>query len=369
MFQQFSLYYQKSSDENKLLVLVLLIISALSLLFTVYAFMLESNTFILTGLTAMLTPLLAVALLYSQKITYDKTSYIIVAAIFILLLLGFISTANKIEATLYLVSFPVILIALRPDHEWAFVMFTFIVIIIGFQIFGLTAATYNWGEMIHIWLTLGLISLFLGFYVLMSRETKKQLAVEQKKLETINNSLEEKVRVRTIELQRLNDKLALDITIDPVTKIMNKRTFMEKLRTQIERFKHDKTHFSILIFDLDDFHQLNHSYGRKKGDEILAKIAQMTSQNSRTIDIVARIAGDEFAIIMHDASYEEALARAEKIRQNIEWAVYVDTHHITASFGVVEFEKPRADMDEHIVLHELDLALQKSKHRGKNRIC
>ena len=369
MFKQFSLYYKQSSDENKLLLLVLLIISGLSFLLTLYASLLQSTLFTLSGVTFTTTTLLAVILLYFQKISYDKSSFVIVSSMFILLLSGFIFTESKIEATLYLISFPVVLIALRPDNEWAISMFAFIAVMIACQVFELTASTYNWTEMMHIWLTLGMISIFLGVYVLMSRETKQQLSVQQEKLEVINESLEDKVEQRTVELQKLNEKLALDITIDSVTKIMNKRTFIEKLRTQIERFKHDKIHFSMIIFDIDDFYQVNHGFGRKVGDEILIKIAQMASQNSRRVDYVARIAGDEFVILMHDASIKEALERAEKIRQLIEWAVFVDTHHVTASFGVVEFENPTPDLDEHIVLHELDIALQKAKHRGKNMIC
>jgi len=203
----------------------------------------------------------------------------------------------------------------------------------------------------------------------MSRETKAELSLQREKLKQINDSLEEKVRIRTEELQRLNNKLSIDITLDPVTKIMNKRTFIEKLRQQVERFKNDHIHFSIITFDLDNFNQINHCFGRKVGDEILTKIAQMVSQNSLALDIVARTAGDEFAILMHNSSKEQALERAEKIRQHIEWAVFVDTQHITASFGVLEFREITQELDEYIILHELDLALQKAKHRGKNMVC
>jgi diguanylate cyclase (GGDEF)-like protein len=368
MFKKFGIYYRNSSDENKLLVLVLLILSGLSSLLTLYAAIIGSKTFIITGASFMSANLLLVILLYFNKISYDRTSYFIVIGMFVLLLAGFIFTVSPIEATLYLVAFPVVLIALRPDHEWAIGMFAFISVMVACQIFELTAATYSWEEMTHIWLTLGMTSIFLGFYVVMSRETKDLLNKEQEKLANINESLEIKVQERTEALQKANEQLALDITLDPVTQIMNKRTFMEKLRTQIERFKFDKTRFSIITFDLDDFYQVNHGYGRKVADEILTKIAVMTTKNSLAVDVVARVAGDEFMILMHDMPKEKARERAETIRQHIEWAVFVENHQITASFGVVEFNASQKELDEHIVLHELDIALQTAKHRGKNRV-
>jgi diguanylate cyclase (GGDEF)-like protein len=270
---------------------------------------------------------------------------------------------------MYLVGFPVVLIALRPDSEWAISVFAFILVMVFCQIFGFTKIDFSWEELMMAWLILGMISIFLGYYVLMSRDTKKALAVQQNKLSNMNNELEKQVALRTKELQEANDKLALDITLDPVTGIMNKRTFMEKLRNHIEKFRLDSTRFSIIVFDIDNFYQINHGYGRRVGDEILTKIAAMTVKNSLPVDTVARVAGDEFALMLHDVPYEKAVERAERIREHLEWAVFVDHHQVTASFGVVEFNEKNKDIDEHIVMHQVDLALQKAKHRGKNRIC
>lgn len=311
----------------------------------------------------------SVIFLYFDKITYQAVSRTIVAILFILLLAGFIFTEDAIPATMYLIGFPVVIISLRPDNEWAISIFAYILAMVVCQIFSFTAVSFTWEELTMVWLTLGMISIFLGYYVLMSRATKDTLAVEQAKLSGMNNELEVQVAARTKELQEANEQLALDITLDPVTGIMNKRTFIETLRSHIERFKFDSTRFSIIIFDLDNFYQINHGHGRRVGDEILKKIAELTIKNSLAVDIVARVAGDEFAILMHDKSYEEAVERANKIREIIEWAVFVDNYQITASFGVVEFNDKRSNFDEHIVMHKLDLALQKAKHRGKNMVC
>lgn len=367
VFEKFTTYFKCSSDENKLLVLVLLIITGLSFLFTLYSLIIHHQFFTAIGILIISVSLLLVTLMYFKKISYDKTSYFIVIGMFFLLLAGFILTKNRIEATLYLVPFPLILISLRPDYEWAAGMFSFTVVIVTCQIFGLTQAAYSWEEITHIWLILAISSIFLGFYVLISRKTKELLNTEQNKLGTINELLEIKVSERTKELQVANDKLALDITLDPVTGIMNKRTFMEKLRTQIERFKYDKTRFCIITFDIDDFKQVNHGYGRRVAEEILTKIAAIAIKTSLAVDVVAKVAGDEFMILMYDVPKEKAAERAEEIRKHIEWAIFLDKHQITASFGVVEFNDQK-NLDEHIALHELDLALQTAKHRGKNRV-
>ncbi len=369
MFKKFSHYFRSSSDENRLLNVVLLILFGLSSLIAAYdAIFYKSLIYIFSGVLALVS-LGSVVFLYFDKITYRSVSRTIVAILFILLLAGFIFTEDAISATMYLIGFPVVLIALRPDNEWAISIFAFILVMAFCQIFAFTAVSFTWEELTMVWLTLGMVSIFLGYYVLMSRATKDTLAVEQAKLSNMNNELESQVAARTKELQEANAQLALDITLDPVTGIMNKRTFMEKLRTHIERFKFDKTRFSIILFDLDDFYQVNHGHGRRVGDEILAKIAALTVKNSLTVDIVARVAGDEFAVLMHDKSYQDAVERANKIREHIEWAIFVDNYQITASFGVVEFNEKRGDFDEHIVMHELDLALQKAKHRGKNMVC
>lgn len=369
MLKKFSSYFFSSSDENRLLVVVLLILSGVSSLIALYNFLFYQTIIYPIATTVALAALSSVILLYFSKVTFDAISRLIVALLLLLVLGGFIFTHNTVTATIFLVIFPVVLIALRPDSEWAISIFIFIMVMIFVQIFGLTAIDLSWKELTLAWMMLTMISIFLGYYVLMSRETKKRLAVEQNKLATMNSELEKQVAIRTKELQEANEKLTLDITLDPVTGIMNKRTFIEKLRHEIKHFKLDNTCFSIIVFDIDNFYQINHGYGRRIGDEILTKIAALTIKNSLSVDIVARVAGDEFAILMHDVTRDKAVERAERIREHLEWAVFLDNYQVTASFGVVEFHDKSKEIDEHIVMHQADIALQKAKHRGKNRVC
>ncbi len=369
MLQKFSSYFFSSSDENRLLVVVLLILSALSFFIALYDFIFYRTIIYIIAAAMAIITLASVMLLYFNKVSFDAISRIIVTVLFFLLLGGFIFSHDSVTATMYLVAFPVVLIALRPDSEWAISMFIFILVMVFVQMFGLSSIDFSWEELTLAWLILGMISIFLGYYVLMSRQTKKSLAIEQNKLADMNSELEKQVAIRTKELQEANAKLALDITLDPVTGIMNKRTFMEKLRYEIEHFKLDGTKFSLIVFDIDDFYQINHGYGRRIGDEILTKIAALTIKNSLTVDVVARVAGDEFAVLMHDVAKDKAIERAQRIREHLEWAVFLDNCQVTASFGVIEFNDKNREIDEHIVMHEVEMALQKAKHRGKNRVC
>ncbi len=366
MLRNFVTYFNRSSDEQRLMIAILLIAAMISSVVSAYDYYSKNLTIAYLGTLFSLTVLVAITLLYHDKISPDRTSLVIVGLIFLLLIGGFVMAQNKIEATLYLLGFPVALIALRPAHDWLVMMLFFVFAIMVAHLFAWTHSRFYWREIAQIWLVLGMTSLFLGYYVSMSRRTKKELDRQKKALGEVNYLLEAKVAERTKELQRVNEQLNLDLRIDALTGTGSKRNFLEKLREQLNRHRYDKTVFSLISFDIDDFSLVNHAYGRKTGDEILQKIAKLVMDHSRKVDLVARMGGDEFILLMYDTKYADAIAMADKLRQHIEWAVFLDKHQITASFGVVEVE---AGMDEHTMLHKVEMARQKAKHRGKNQLC
>lgn len=208
--------------------------------------------------------------------------------------------------------------------------------------------------------------LFLRFFYTQSLNLNQTIEAYKTQLDGFEESLEAAVLARTQELQRTNEMLLRDLHIDNTTAIMNKRAFLAKLREAILRFNEDHVPFCIIRFDIDHFQHVNHKYGIQTGDEILAKIAKMTTSSCRLVDVVARVAGDEFAILMHHTTYDEAYVLAEMIRKKIEWAVFLDDHHVTASFGIVEVTSKQ---DEFTLLHHGVLAVQRAKHHGRNTIA
>ena len=363
--EMFKSYFDQSSDENKLLIMILAIMGSITLIISLVNLFLHTSNYAYLGFAFVLLNYLAIYLLYRSILSFNLTSEILLFSLFALVVASFMYTPSKAQAAIYLVSFPITLIFLRPSSEWKLWMVLFAFVIILSKSLDYSVTQYSWVEMAQVGIALGVLSIILALYVSFIQNSKIQLALQKSKLSDVNGDLEARVKERTLELERTNEQLLKDLNMDTVTNIMNKRAFLSKLREAILRFQEDKTPFSIVQFDLDHFQHVNHRYGRKVGDEILEKIAKMAAQNSRLVDIVARVSGDEFAILMHNTLFDDAFNIAEMIRKKIEWAVFLDDHHITASFGVVEIASKQ---DEHTIMHHLDLAVQRAKHKGRNHV-
>jgi diguanylate cyclase (GGDEF)-like protein len=159
-------------------------------------------------------------------------------------------------------------------------------------------------------------------------------------------------------------------TTDPLTTIYNRRFINEFLMKEIERSKRSKKHFSIVICDIDNFKAINDTYGHLSGDIVLKTFSQLLSNNIRNLDVVGRYGGDEFVIILPEATNEIARNVIERLKLKIEgMEIEVpkeDRVKITASFGISTFPEDGISSDDLLVVS--DERLYKAKSWGKNKV-
>ncbi len=155
---------------------------------------------------------------------------------------------------------------------------------------------------------------------------------------------------------------------DPLTELYNRRTFEDFLRYEVSRAKRKKHRFSLILIDLDNFKYINDTYGHHVGDIVLKSVADILESSVREGDLVARIGGDEFVILLSETDLKTAYKIAERLRLNLEnnkictfEGVVIS---VNASFGVVEYPTHGTNKEELMMI--VDNALYKAKDLGKN---
>ena len=165
------------------------------------------------------------------------------------------------------------------------------------------------------------------------------------------------------------------LKIEPLTQLKNRETFLRELEQALrmvrreveERRSGPHNGISLIYIDLDRFKEVNDTFGHPAGDEVLQKIAALLMESVRATDTVARLGGEELAVLMHGADTQTAAQHAEELRANIEQMTFdADPRlKVTASFGIVS-SKDSTDAKE---LYDLgDKALYKAKENGRNRV-
>jgi len=162
------------------------------------------------------------------------------------------------------------------------------------------------------------------------------------------------------ETRRLNNKLLLMSRLDELTAVFNRRYFEETLIFEIDKARRYQTSLSLIMFDLDNFKEINDSLGHIAGDRVLKRVAQAVQGAIRTSDLLSRWGGDEF-MILTPVRMPSAMKLAEKVRlliENLECGV-------TASFGVVEYCRDDTVDD---LMKRVDKALYNAKQKGRNTL-
>ncbi len=169
----------------------------------------------------------------------------------------------------------------------------------------------------------------------------------------------------TEELQKLNDLLARQATTDALTGIANRLKFKEALSAELARSRRHHLTFSLIMFDIDHFKQVNDKYGHQAGDCVLREIVALIAGHIRVHDLFARWGGEEFMILVVNTPLDNALLFAEKLRHMVEKFNFPGIGRVTCSFGVAEAS---ANETEDSFTKRVDRAMYRAKTQGRNRV-
>ena len=196
----------------------------------------------------------------------------------------------------------------------------------------------------------------------LSKMVKAQTAVLMKTKKALEKELEER--------KELEKHLKYQASTDPLTNLLNRRSFFERCNSEIKYAMRYNTELSLLIIDIDKFKIVNDTYGHQAGDQAIKSIAEEITETIRTTDILARIGGEEFAVLMPMTESEPAHQLGERIRLNIaQKEMNFEDHilQITVSIGLATLQKEDPDIQS--VFKRSDQALYNAKENGRNQVC
>lgn len=213
-------------------------------------------------------------------------------------------------------------------------------------------------------LMLFVLSVFLfliGIYYFLYNKKQKEYIQE------MNMHLEKKVQTRNQALIKQSKKLEHISQYDSLTKLPNRALLLNKLKKSIEKAKENAHGVTILFLDLDRFKEINDTYSHEVGDVLLKKISDKLKALIDESDTIARFGGDEFTIILNNASETKTMELITNITDAMHDAISVDNLklHTTFSIGISTFPQDGDSAD--ILLRNADTAMYEAKSSGKNR--
>lgn len=156
---------------------------------------------------------------------------------------------------------------------------------------------------------------------------------------------------------------------DPLTHLMNRRSFLEVGHDAMQYFKRYHRSIATFVIDIDKFKEVNDRYGHAAGDAVIKRVGEVIESLIRTTDKVARFGGEEFVVLLREVDEENARRLAERIRQRIEQAPVVfgqTAIGVSVSIGVALAAEHDRDIDD--VIERADKGLYMAKNTGRNRI-
>jgi diguanylate cyclase (GGDEF)-like protein len=164
-------------------------------------------------------------------------------------------------------------------------------------------------------------------------------------------------RLRTLERQAITDAL---------TGAFNRRYFNECLHTAIERHTRFGEPACLVLLDIDRFKEINDSLGHLAGDAVLKGLVVLVRRGVRTLDLLFRTGGEEFALLLPGTTFQGALEVAEQLRTFVAAWRPIDGHTISISVGVSEVRRGQSPLEW---IAESDRALYRAKRAGRNRVA
>ncbi len=172
------------------------------------------------------------------------------------------------------------------------------------------------------------------------------------------------------ELERMNGELHKMAFTDSLTGLPNRRYFDEVIRRELAFMKRKGHVSSIIVADLDHFKDINDTYGHFVGDEVLRQTAELLSGALRKSDVISRLGGEEFILMLPETPLAGAYTLAEKLREKVEeheFQLEGNVVRVTASFGVAQLNADDPRTLTHYFV-EADKAMYRAKERGRNKV-
>lgn len=204
------------------------------------------------------------------------------------------------------------------------------------------------------------------------QEIERMLLVELEDMQGANNRYREQLDQANSKLKQQQvelDRLHADSDTDFLTRVANRRTFDARFKEEFSRAKRYNKSFSLMLIDVDNFKQINDTYGHLAGDRVLRALAKILDEMRRESDLLARYGGEEFVFLLPETSAQNAHVAAEAVRSKVERSVFrCDSHalRITISLGVGEVY-PKTDTGQSLFAR-VDAALYRAKGNGRNRV-
>jgi diguanylate cyclase (GGDEF)-like protein/PAS domain S-box-containing protein len=172
------------------------------------------------------------------------------------------------------------------------------------------------------------------------------------------------------EHKKLQSHLESMATIDSLTGLANRQAFMQRAKNEFNRARRYARPLTVVMIDIDHFKAINDRYGHAAGDEVLRQAADICQSSLRGSDLMGRIGGEEFVLLLPDTPHTNAYHVAERMRVHLyETPIELEngtTLNITASFGVASTNED--DSDFNAVLERADEAMYHAKHDGRNQV-
>jgi diguanylate cyclase (GGDEF)-like protein len=165
------------------------------------------------------------------------------------------------------------------------------------------------------------------------------------------------------QMGRLHKKY---ISTDDLTQACSRREIYRVLQRELNFSARMGSPFSLILFDVDHFKQINDAYGHMTGDRVLRGTAQLVSRSIRSMDCLGRWGGEEFLLVLPQTDLTAATLLAERLRELLSRRSFEGVDCVTASFGVTSF-RPGQELED--LLHAADRAMYRAKQNGRNQVA
>lgn len=224
----------------------------------------------------------------------------------------------------------------------------------------------------YLFIYCGLLLLLLAYAAWRLAKSYRVIAHVNRKLQSANQTLEQRVAERTAELEKQSARLAQLATVDTLTGLINRGQLMTQLNRALQRAQRRQGIVVVMFIDLDGFKKVNDTYGHASGDLVLKEVAIRVQRHLRKVDSFARLGGDEFVILLEQIEAKEgAMKVAEQALQEIQSIKQINGRAvaISGSIGISSIFGPAcADHSADVLLNHADHAMYEAKQAGKGCI-